>query len=50
MVNWSNVVNYFMFVCLQYMQKEVMVKIEKDTEPIFTTAFQLKYNARKMKK
>ena len=34
----------------QYMQKEVMVQIEKDPEPLFNTAFQLKYNAKKMKK
>ena len=36
--------------CVQYMQKDVMMKIEKDPEPLFTTAFQLKYNAKKMKK
>ncbi|KAI0213674.1 Rab-GAP TBC domain-containing protein [Lamellibrachia satsuma] len=35
---------------ITYMQKEVMVQIEKDPEPLFNTAFQLKYNAKKMKK
>jgi len=35
---------------LQYLQKDLACKLETDADLLMTTAFQLKYNARKMKK
>lgn len=39
-----------MHFCLQHLQKELPPQIEADPETLFSAAFNVKYNAKKMKK